>query len=235
MKNKLLFLSALFVLFFGKAMGQSDTTYTQDIEDDETEEVYNDYSTSTTKLDTPIFNIGLYALSMPFNQQQAFGGGISLKMNYRTNRAVGLHLDVLGRGIDEDYGYIVGDPTLLHWNVGAFYEYTFLQEHNFQASFRMNAGVSGFSLKDNSIREVYTWYDEYGNAYEGERAVTVDENIFLRIAPAINLDYKISNSVALEGMTSYDFYVGNPSFGKIAQFNNYMIGLGVVIRINTKE
>jgi hypothetical protein len=233
MKHKLLFLSALFILFFGKALAQSDTTDLQDIDSNDTEEVYDSYTEPSNNLDTPIFSIGLYALSMPFNQQQqAFGGGISLKMNYKTNRAIGLHLDILGRGIDENYGYVVGAPTLLHWNIGAFYEYTFLQEHNLQASFRMNAGISGFSLKDNSIKEVYMWYDEYGNAYEGERAVTVDENIFFRVAPAIDLNYKISKSVSLEGMASYDFYIGNPSFGKIPQFNNYMLGLGLLITIN---
>lgn len=233
MKHKLLLAVLLSVFSFGNASAQSDSTDVQDM--DETDEVYNDYPVNNSKLDTPVFSIGLYALSMPFNKQQAFGGGLSLKMNYRTDRAIGIYLDVLGRGVDEDYGYIVGEPKLIHWNVGLFYEYTFFMKQNFQASVRMNAGVSGFNLKDNSLKEIYTWYDEWGNAYEGERAVTVDENIFLRIAPAIDLTYKLSKSVALEGMAAYDFYIGNPGFGKIQQFNNYMVGLGLLIRINDRN
>jgi len=230
MKHTLLFAFLLLSLSSGNALAQSDTTYNEDTE--ETNDAYDEYPVSNNKLDTPIFSLGLYGLSMPFNKQQAFGAGINFKMNYRTDRAFGIHLDVLGRGIDEDYGYIVGDPKLLHWNVGLFYDYTFFATRNFLASVRMNAGVSGFNLKDNSLREIYTWYDEWGNAYEGERAVTVDQNVFLRIAPAIDLTYRLSRSVALEGMASYDFYIGDPSFGKIQQFNNYMVGLGLLIRIN---
>lgn len=235
MKHKLLFAFLLFVLNCGTAMAQNDTTDLQDMDETDTAEVYDEYPVNSTRLDTPVFNLGLYALSMPFNKQQAFGAGISFKMNYRTDRAIGVYLEMLGRGIDEDYGYIVGDPKLLHWNVGLFYDYTFFATRNFLASVRINAGVSGFNLKDNSIRELYVWYDEYGNAYEGERAVTVDENIFLRIAPAIDLNYKLSRSVSLEGIASYDFYIGNPNFGKMQQFNNYMVGLGLLININEKR
>lgn len=235
MKHKLLLAFLLFVLSCANAIAQSDTTYIEDVDDTTTNDIYDEYPVNSNRLDTPVFNLGLYGLSMPFNKQQAFGAGLSLKMNYRTDRAVGVYLDVLGRGISEDYGYIVGEPKLLHWNVGLFYDYTFFMMYGFQASVRMNAGVSGFNLKDNSLKEIYTWYDEYGNAYEGERAVTVDENVFLRIAPAIDLSYKLSKSVSLEGMASYDFYIGNPNFGKIQQFNNYMVGLGLLIRINERK
>ena len=232
MKSKTLFLAFLAVFFFGKTMAQSDSSFIEvdDIPEAE-EEAYVDYASN--KLDTPVFSLGLQALTMPMGNKQAFGGGISAKVNTRTNRAFGLSLDYLGNSVDEDYGYIVGDPKLAHWNISAFYEYTFLMDSHFQASFRMNVGVSGFSLKDDSIKEIYTWYDEYGNAYEGERAITIDKNIFLRLAPAINLNYKVSKNIALEAQAGYDFYVGGPNFGKISQFNNYMIGAGLVFRINS--
>lgn len=233
MKSKLLFLIFLSSLFFGNVIAQSnaDSIDSESVDGlEEPEEVFIDYS--TTKLDTPIYSLGLNIITMPLGRRQAFGGGISGKINLRTNQAFGIDIDYMGSSIDEDYGYIVGEPKLLHWNVSAFYEYTFLMERNFQASFRMYAGVSGFNLKDDSIKEIYTWYDEYGNAYQDERAITIDKNIFLRLAPGINLNYKITPNISIEAQGTYDFYIGNPNFGKISQFNNYMIGAGIVFRLN---
>jgi hypothetical protein len=230
MKNKTICLVLLAAFFFGKATAQSDTTNLGQAAVNQPGDVYIDYGSN--KLDTPALGIGLNLATMSMGHQQAFGGGLSFKLNYRTNRAFGLSLDFLQGKTHEDYGYIVGEPQLSHWNLNAFYDYAFLTTPRFQAAFRMNAGVSGFSLQDNSIKESYSWYDEYGNEYEGERAVTVKKNLFLRIAPSINLNYKLSRNIAVEAQAGYDFYIGNANFGTTSQFNNYMIGTGIIFSIN---
>ncbi len=183
-------------------------------------------------LEYPKWQVGLFAASTPFMAQQSFGGGLDAQVWYTNNLSAGLSLGMTGRKITPTFGYYIGQSVLTYYDISLFNEFKLTQWHGFEAAFRLYTGFSSFHLADNTIKEKYTWYDEYGFAYEGERAVTVAKNAFLRVAPAMVIRYNINRNVAIEGSAAYNFFVGGPNFGKNSDFNNYQLQLGVKVGTN---
>jgi hypothetical protein len=93
-------------------------------------------------------------------------------------------------------------------------------------------GYATFRLSDNSIKEKYFWYDEYGNEYEGERALPIETNKFFKVAPVLYLRYHVARYIAIEASSGYNFYVGDVQYGRKADFNNYMLQLGLKFDLN---
>jgi hypothetical protein len=169
---------------------------------------------------------------MPFINQQAFGGGLDFQIGYTNNCSVGLSMTMMGRKIDQKFGYNIGEPKLRYYEFNLYNEIKVLQWKRLQAAIRLNTGYAAFRLSDNSIKEKYWWYDEYGNAYEGERALTIEKNKFFKVAPVLYLRYKIAYRVAIEASAGYNFYIGDAQFGRNTDFNNYMLQIGVKFDVN---
>jgi hypothetical protein len=177
-------------------------------------------------------DLGLYVASMPFINQQAFGGGLDFQIGYTDNCSVGLSMSMMGRKVDRQFGYNIGQPKLHYFEFNLYNEIKVLQWRRLQAAIRLNTGYAVFRLSDNSIKEKYWWYDEYGNAYEGEKALTVETNKFFKVAPVLYLRYKVAYRVAIEAGAGYNFYIGDAQFGRNADFNNYMLQLGVKFHLD---
>lgn len=217
----------------------ASATYAQDIVPDEADTIYEDESTYIDYesqdmfrlLDSPRVQIGLFLATTPFMTQQSFGGGIDVQAWYTNNLAVGLSFSGTGRKVTPTFGYLIGQSLLTCWEVSLFNELKLKQWHGFEAGLRLYTGYANFNLADNTLKEKYTWYDEYGFAYEGERAVTIARNHFLRLAPAVTLRYAINRDVLIEGSAAYNFYIGGPNFGALNDFRNYQLQLGVKINV----
>ena len=220
----LLFLLLTTTLSFGQ---ESDST------EEAQEIVFEDESLSYKTLDMfrilpqPRGQVGLFATSTPFMAQQSFGGGLDAQAWYTNNFAVGLSLGMTGRKITPTFGYYIGQSVLSYYDVSLFNEFKLTNWHGFEPAFRLYTGFSAFHLADNTLKETYTWYDEYGFAYEGERNVTIAKNAFMRVAPAFVLRYALGRYVALEASAAYNFFVGGPNFGTNSDFNNYQLQFGV--------
>lgn len=224
------FLLLTTALSFGQ---ESDST------DEEAQEIiYEDESLSYKTLDMfrilqqPKGQVGLFLTTTPFMTQQSFGGGIDGQLWYTNNLAMGLSLGITGRKVTPDFGYIIGQSVLTYYDFSLFNEFKMMQWHGFEAAFRLYTGWTGFHLADNTLKEKYTWYDEYGFAYEGERNVTIARNNFLRVAPALVLRYAFDRHVLLEAGAAYNFFIGGPNFGMNSDFNNYQLQLGIKINTN---
>jgi hypothetical protein len=230
----LYFLLIPFLFFSTNSRAQEDTTT------DANEEVYEEDNTDLSYnamnpfrfVDSPICFLGIYGSSMPFVRQQAFGGGIDFQIGYTSNCSVGLSLSFLGRRVDPKFGYNIGESQLTYYELNFYNEIKFLQWRRLSAAVRLNTGYAAFHLADNSIKEKYTWYDEYGNAYEGERALSIETNKFFKLAPVLYLRYKVTYHMAIEASAGYNWYIGNAQFGRNADFNNYMVQLGLKWDIN---
>lgn len=193
------------------------------------ENAHIDYKTQDPfrLLETPDLNLGLYAATMPFMNQQAFGGGLDFQIGYTNNCSVGLSLALMGRKVDPKFGYNIGESKLQYFELNLYNEIKALEWRRLQAAVRLNTGYAAFKLSDNSIKEKYFWYDEYGNEYEGERALPIETNKFFKVAPVIYLRYKVAYHVAIEASAAYNFYIGDAQYGLNTDFNNYMMQLGV--------
>jgi hypothetical protein len=222
------FLLLAAALSYGQEPGESDST-----EEEAQEIVFEDESFSYRTLDMfrilpqPRGQVGLFAISTPFMTQQSFGGGLDAQAWYTNNLAVGLSLGITGRKITPTFGYYIGQSVLTYYDLSLFNEFKLTNWHGFEPAFRLYTGFSVFHLADNTLKETYTWYDEYGFAYEGERNVTIARNTFMRVAPAFVLRYALGRYVALEATAAYNFFAGGPNFGTNSDFNNYQLQLGV--------
>ncbi len=183
-------------------------------------------------LDTPRASLGIFAASMPFMRQQSFGLGADVKMNITPMFSLGLSGLVTGRKVDPKFGYNIGEAKLLYYDISLFPEFTLYRNKGLEAAVRLYAGFSGFNLSDNSIRETYWWYDEYGYAYQGERALPIANNYFLRIAPAFAVSYRVARDVSLEASGSYSMFFGQATYAHRSDFNNYVVQLGVRVDID---
>lgn len=196
---------------------------------DDTGDTYSEPSSPFHPLDSIKGQIGLFALTTPFMQQQSFGGGIDIQAWYTNNLSVGLSVGVAGRKVTPTFGYAIGQSLLTYYDISLLNEYKIQQWGRLEAAVRLYTGFAVFHLADNSIKVPYTWYDEYGFAYEGEKALPVENNYFFRVAPAFALRYRVASRVMIEGSTAYNFFIGNARFGRSRDFNNYVVQLGVKI------
>lgn len=230
------FLLIPLLLFAYTSFAQEDAEQDQDAEEEVyiEENTFIDYKTRNPfrLLDYLDIDMGLYAATMPFINQQAFGGGLDLRIGYTNNCFVGLSLAMMGRKVDPKFGYNIGESKLQYFEVNLYNEIKVLQWRRLEAAIRLNTGYAAFKLSDNTIKEKYYWYDEYGNAYEGERALPIETNKFFKVAPVLYLRYRVAPHVAIEASAAYNFYIGDARYGRNADFNNYMTQLGVKFDIN---
>lgn len=210
-----------------------DTAQVAEEEDDDTiyedESGYIDYRSNDAfrLLDTLRGQLGIYALTMPFINQQAFGGGIDMAAWYTNNCAVGISMEFSWRGVNADFGYNIGQARILHYDFSLFNELKLTQWQGLEVATRLYTGYSAFNLDDKSVKVPSTWYDEYGNAYEGEEPLRVATNRYMRIAPAAVLRYHLSRNFMLEGSAVYNFFIGQTNFGHRNDFNNYQLHFGI--------
>lgn len=183
-------------------------------------------------LDTPRASLGIFAATMPFIRQQSFGLGADMKLNITPMFSMGISGLVTGRKVDPKFGYNIGEAKLLYYDISLFPELTLYRNRGLEAAVRLYAGFSAFNLSDNSIRETYWWYDEYGNAYQGERALPIANNYFLRLAPAFAVSYRVARDVRLEASGSYSMFFGEATYAHRSDFNNYVFQLGVRVAID---
>jgi hypothetical protein len=225
------FLLIPLLLFTYTSFSQEDTEQDQEAEAEVyiEENAFIDYKTRNPfhLLEDLNLDLGLYAATMPFIDQQAFGGGFDLQVGYTNNCAVGLSMAMMGRSMNQKFGYNIGEPKLLYYELNLYNEIKVLQWRRLETAIRLNTGYAAFRLSDNSIKEKYWWYDEYGNAYEGEKALTIETNHFFKVAPALYLRYDVTHYIAIEASAGYNFYIGDAQYGGNADFNNYMLQLGI--------
>lgn len=183
-------------------------------------------------LDNPNFGVGISALTTPFISQQAYGLGLDFQAFYTNSFSVGISLNMAGRKVNPDFGYNIGESKLFYYDVSFFNEAKLLQWKRFSIATRLNTGYAAFHLSDNSIKEKYTWYDENGFPYEGERALPIAANRFFKLAPALHLRYQVSYQVVVEASAAYNWYIGDAQFGRNTDFNNYMLQFGLKWGIN---
>jgi hypothetical protein len=181
---------------------------------------------------TATMSFGIYLASLPFIDQQSFGGGFYYQVKYTNNLSAGLSFAITGRKVSPTFGYNIGESRLMYYDVSLYNELKVLQWKRFEAAVRLNTGFSVFHLADNSIREKYVWYDEYGIPYEAERPLSIANNNFFKIGPAFSLKYKIAYHIAIEASAAYNFYIGNAKYGNRSDFNNYMLQLGMKFDLN---
>lgn len=210
------------LLLFGLCL--SVTGFAQDNDDS-----YTDYTAYKPfqLLDTPRAQLGIFAATMPFIRQQSFGLGADAKLRITNSFSLGVSGLVTGRNVDPKFGYNIGEAKLLYYDVSIFPEFTLYRNKGLEAGIRLYTGFSGFNLSDNSIKEKYIWYDEYGFAYEGERALPVANNYFLRIAPAFTVSYRVARNVSIEASGSYSMFFGQAKYAHRSDFNNYVLQLGI--------
>jgi hypothetical protein len=232
----LTFLLIPLLLFTNSVFAQEDTDPDPEtVEEVQIEEnAYIDYKTQDPFrfLETLDLNLGLYAATMPFINQQAFGGGIDFQIGYTNSCSVGLSFTMMGRKVDPKFGYNIGESKLQYLEFNLYNEIKVLEWRRLQTAIRLNMGYATFRLSDNSIKEKYFWYDEYGNEYEGERALPIETNKFFKVAPVLYLRYHVARYIAIEASAGYNFYVGDVQYGRKADFNNYMLQLGLKFDLN---
>ncbi|MFA6059741.1 MAG: hypothetical protein WC756_16155 [Taibaiella sp.] len=181
---------------------------------------------------TTTLGFGVYLASMPFISQQSFGGGLDFQAKYTNNLSAGLSFTITSRKVDSTFGYNIGESLLMYYDLSLYNELQVLQWKRLKAAIRLNTGFAVFHLADNSIQEKYVWYDEYGIPYEGERALSIANNNFFKVAPAFSLKYEIAYHVAIEANATYNFYIGNAKYGERSDFNNYMLQFGMKFDLN---
>lgn len=181
---------------------------------------------------TATLSLGIYVASMPFISQQSFGGGLDFQAKYTNNLSAGLSFTITSRKVDPTFGYNIGESLLMYYDVSLYNEFKVLQWKRLEAAVRLNTGFAVFHLADNSIQEKYVWYDEYGIPYEGERALSIANNNFFKVAPVFSLKYQIAYHVAIEANVAYNFYIGNAKYGERSDFNNYMLQFGMKFDLN---
>ncbi|WP_118975959.1 hypothetical protein [Taibaiella koreensis] len=219
----------LFPLFFlALAANAQDETNTPDGDE------YVNYRQHNTfrLLEHPRTQTGIHGVTTPFMKQQSFGASVDMQTWYTEDLSVGLSFTITGRKVTPSFGYAIGQPLLTYYDISLFNEFKVQQWGRLQAAVRLYTGFAAFHLADNSIQVPYTWYDENGFAYEGERALSIDNNYFMRVAPAFVLRYSITPGIQIEGSAAYNFFIGNAHFGSSKDFNNYMAQLGVRVDIN---
>lgn len=180
-------------------------------------------------LDTPRAQIGLFAATMPFIRQQSFGGGGDVKLKITNAFSLGVSGLVTGRTVEPKFGYNIGEAKLVYYDISVFPEFTLYHNRGLEAAVRLYTGFSAFNLADNSIKEKYWYYDEYGFEYEGERALPIANNYFLRVAPAFVVSYRVARDVSIEASGSYSMFFGQAKYAHRSDFNNYVLQLGVRI------
>jgi len=175
--------------------------------------------------------IGIYAATIPFFKQQSFGIGMEGLFRVTTNFSTGLSLAVTGRRITPDFGYTIGDARMTFADLSWLNELTLLHKNNFEIGARIALGWAGYMLADNSIKERYWVWTDYGG-YEAERALQVAGNNFFKLAPGMAIRYRLGKSIQLEANGAYNFYFGNAAFGDRADFNNYVLQLGIKVDVD---
>lgn len=195
----------------------------------DSEDTYTDYPAYRPfqMLDTPRAQLGVFGATMPFIRQQSFGLGADVKLRITHAFSLGLGGLVTGRKVDPKFGYNIGEAKLLYYDLSIYPEFTLYKNKGLEAAVRLYTGFSSFNLSDNSIKETYWWYDEYGFAYEGERALPVANNYFLRIAPAFAVSYRITRDISIEASGSYSMFFGQAKYAHRNDFNNYVLQLGI--------
>lgn len=182
-------------------------------------------------LDSPMTRFGVYAVTTPFFQQQAFGFGIDAQLQITNNFSTGFSLTAASRKISPDFGYTIGEARMTFGDISWLNELTLIQENNFEIGVRVALGWASYMLRDNSIKERYWVWTEYGG-YEAEQPLLVAHNKFFKLAPGLALRYRLGKDIQLEANGAYNFYFGNTTFGNRVTFNNYIVQLGIKIRIN---
>lgn len=232
----LTFLLIPLLLLTNNGFAQEDADQDQETEEEVyiEENAFIDYKTrnSFRFLESLDLDLGLYAATMPFINQQAFGGGLDFQIGYTNNCSVGLSLTMMGRKVDPKFGYNIGESKLQYLELNLYNEIKVLEWRRLETAIRLNTGYAAFKLSDNSIKEKYWWYDEYGNEYEGERALAIETNKFFKVAPVLYLRYHVARYVAIEASAAYNFYIGDAQYGRNADFNHYMMQLGVKFDLN---
>lgn len=222
----------LFILLFSFATSLSAQEDNADYSiDGEQYFSYEEESRPFRLLDTPLIQLGIYAASTPFFKQQSFGFGMDGQLWITNNFATGISFMVTGRRITPDFGYTIGDARMTFADISWLNELTVLNDNNLEVGARVSMGWAGYMLADNSIKERYWVWTEYGG-YEAERALPVADNNFFKLAPGIALRYRIDKDVLLEANGAYNFYFGNTTFGNRVTFNNYILQLGIKINIH---
>ncbi len=227
-------LSLLALLSTAHAQATDTAAYTDTAiyaDDYQAEDEYTDYEQHNMfrPLDSLKGQMGFFALTTPFMQQQSYGGGLDLQAWYTDNLSIGISLSASGRKVTPTFGYAIGQSQLTYYDISLFNEFKVQQWNRLEAGLRLYTGFSAFHLADKSIMVPYTWYDEYGIAYEGEKPLPIDNNYFLRVAPAFVLRYRVHSHVLIEGSMAYNFFIGNARFGSSKDFSNYVVQLGVKI------
>ena len=210
----------------------------EEVEDDEAYNEHQDEFINYTQrnpfriLDTPQASIGVYVAATPFFTELSFGGGTDLRVRYTNALSAGLSFTITGKKVRPDFGYLIGESKLLYYEFSLYNELDIYKRGGFEFSAGLNTGLSVFQLSDNSIKEPYYWYDEYGNQFQGERALTIANNYFFRLAPYIALRYDLAYRVALEAKAGYNFHIGGAKFGHTKDFNNFQLQIGARIDLN---
>jgi len=226
MKRVLLLLCLAFCSYSLSA--QEEDLYT------EYDDQYIDYREETKPfrfLDSPMTRFGIYVVTTPFFKQQAFGFGFDGQLQITNNFSTGLSLTAASRRISPDFGYTIGDARMTFGDISWLNELTLIQENNIEIGARAALGWVSYMLRDNSIRERYWVWTEYGG-YEAEQALLVADNKFFKLAPGLAVRYRLGKDIQLEANGAYNFYFGNTDFGNRVTFNNYVLQLGIKIRVN---
>lgn len=235
---KRLFITLFFCCFSAALFAQDeDTTYVEEEYVDDSYYAEDDVTISYVEdtkpfslLDSPEVQLGLHIVSAPFFNQQSFGGGMDMLVRITNNFSSGISFAATGRRIHPTFGYLLGDARMTMADISWLNELTVVHANNFEAAVRLSMGWTGFVLSDNSIKERYWVWTEFGG-YEAERALPVDKNNFFKVAPGMAFRYKLTKDIQLEAGGNYNFYVGNARFGRRADFNNYVLQLGVRINV----
>lgn len=217
----------LFLFAYAATAQENDTEET--IFDDESGYISYEDRSPFRLLDSVQPRLGAYLATTPFFTQQSFGAGLDLSVRYTNNLSAGISLTATGRNVKPDFGYNIGESKLMYYDLSLFNEAELYRQHGLEVAFRLYTGLSVFHLADNSIKERYWWYDDYGNQFEGERALSIAYNYFLRIEPALVLRYRLSYTVMIEGNAGYNFFAGKAKFGQRSDFDNYQLQLGIKV------
>lgn len=226
MKKIFYVLMPLFLLAAGRATAQEDQTEATNFDDESGYISYEDRSPFRL-LDSVQPRLGVFLATTPFFTQQSFGAGLDLSIRYTNNLSVGFSFAATGRNVKPDFGYNIGESKLMFYDISLFNELEVYKQRRLEVALRLYTGLSVFHLADNSIKERYWWYDDYGNQFEGERALPIANNYFFRVEPALVLRYRLSYNILIEGNAGYNFFAGKAKFGQRNNFDNYLIQLGI--------
>lgn len=192
---------------------------------------YDEYTRPFRLLDTPQVQLGAHLITTPFFTERSFGASLDVMLRITNNFSSGIAGSFTGRRISPTFGYLIGDARMTMYDLSWINELNIVQVNSFQVAARLSSGWTRFALADNSIKERYWVWTEYGG-YETERALPVDRNDFFKVAPGLALRYRITRDVQIEASGYYNFYIGDARFGKRIDFNNYVAQVGIRVDID---